>query len=86
MGIATVMHLCGTQDFSVYGTRDKLNIAKVSLLIVRTCVSIGGIHLQGSSVNQSAQNDYLLMIPEYTTNLESDLAGDFYPCEKTLDT
>lgn len=82
MGIATVTHLRGTQDFSVYGTRDKLDIAKVSLLIVRTCVSIGGIHLQGSSANQSAQNDYLLMIPEYTTNLESDLADGFYLCKK----
>lgn len=63
-----------------YGTRkvrDKLDIAKVSLLIGRTCVSIGGIHLQGSSANQSAQNDYLLMTLEYSTSLESDLADIF---------
>lgn len=56
---------------------DKLDIAKVSLLIVRTCVSIGGIHLQGSSANQSAQNDYLLMTLEYSTSLESALADIF---------
>jgi len=56
MGIATVTHLCGTQDISVYDTRkvrDKLDVAKVSLLIVRTCVSIEGIHLQGSSARIS---------------------------------
>jgi len=77
MGIATVTHLCGTQDISVYDTRkvrDKLDVAKVSLLIVRTCVSIGGIHLQGSSARISLRSDYLLMILEYSISLESDLA------------
>jgi len=44
MGIATVTHLCGTQDISVHDTRkvrDKLDVAKVSLLIVHTYRSEG---------------------------------------------
>jgi len=41
IGIATVTHLRRTQDFSIYGTRkeqDKLDVAKVSLLIVHVHV------------------------------------------------
>lgn len=80
-GIATVTHLRGTQDFSIYGTRkvhDKLDVAKVSLLIVRTCVSIVGIHLQESLANQSAQNGLLIDDPYiYLTTLESHLTSIF---------
>jgi len=46
MKIATVTHLCGKRDISVYDTRkvrDKLDIAKVSLLIVHAYRSEGYI-------------------------------------------
>lgn len=85
--IATVTHLRGTQDFSVYGTRkvhDKLDIAKVSLLIVHTYMSID----RGRYTFKEARRISLRKVITYWWSLNirpiSNLIshGRFYLCKK----